>query len=178
MGRDKATMTFRGKPLIAHVYDVAREIFPHVSVISSYHDSIPGVRAPILKDFMPTQGPLVGIASALLYTSTDYTFIVGCDMPLIRKDVITYMIDQVHGEDVVIPKTEKGYEPLHALYNRSCLAPMLNAIDRGIIGIRQVFPLLSVRVLTDAGCFVRDGLFTFTNVNTEEEFSLAERYVE
>jgi molybdenum cofactor guanylyltransferase len=178
MGRDKATMTFRGKPLIAHIYDVVRDLFPHVSVISSYHESIHGLQAPILKDFIPRQGPLVGIVSALLYSSSDYTFIVGCDMPFIRRDVITYMIEQVRGEDVVIPKTEKGYEPLHSLYNRSCLAPMLNAIERGAIGIRQTFPFLSVRVLADAPCFVRDGLFTFTNVNTEEELSLAERLIE
>jgi len=171
-------MTFRGKPLIAHIYDVVRQVFPHVSVISSYHDSIPGLQAPILKDIMPIQGPLVGIASALLYTSTDYTFIVGCDMPFIRKDVITYMLDQVRGEDILIPETEKGFEPLHALYNRSCLAPMLNAIERGDIGIRQVFPFLSVRALTDAACFVREGVFSFTNVNTEEELSLAEGLIE
>lgn len=177
MGRDKATMVFRGKPLIAHIYDVVRDVFPHVSVVSSYHESIPGVQVPILNDFMPTQGPLVGIATALLHSPSHYTFVVGCDMPFIRKDVITYMIEQVRGEDVVIPRTEKGYEPLHALYSRSCLAPMLNAIERGAIGIRQTFPFLSVRILADAPCFVRDGLFTFTNVNTEEELSLAESLI-
>jgi len=167
-------MVFKDKPLIAHIYEVVREIFPHVSIISSYHESIPGLKAPILKDFFPVQGPLVGIVSALLNAPTDYTFVVGCDMPFVRKDVITSIIEQARGEDVVIPRTNKGYEPLHALYRRSCLAPMLCAIERGVIGVRQTFPFLSVRVLEEADCFFRNGLFTFTNVNTEEELSRAE----
>ena len=71
----------------------------------------------------------MGIASALLYATTDYVFVVGCDMPFIRKETITYMVDQAHGEDIVIPRTDAGYEPLHAVYNRSCLPHMLRAID-------------------------------------------------
>lgn len=171
-------MTFRGKPLIAHIYGVVRDVFPDVAVISSYHDVISGIQSPIVKDFIPIQGPLVGIASALLHASTDYTFVVGCDMPFIRRDVIACMIDQMRGEDIIIPRTDKGYEPLHAFYHRSCLAPMLTAIERGAIGIRQIFPFVSVRVVEDTACFFKDGRFIFTNVNTEEELSIAESVIE
>ncbi len=177
MGRDKATMTFKGKPLVAHMYDILRELFPKILIISSYHSRIEGVEAPVLQDIVPRRGSMVGIASALLYATTDYVFVVGCDMPFIRKETISYMIEQTRTEDIVVPWTEAGYEPLHALYNRSCLPHMLRAIDFDRMKVSDLFRFLSVKVITDAALFFNKGVSTFTNINTEEDLSVAERLI-
>jgi molybdopterin-guanine dinucleotide biosynthesis protein A len=173
IGRDKASMIFKGKPLIAYVYEIIREIFPKIVVISSHHTTIEGVEAPILKDIIPKKGSMVGIASALLSATTDYVFVVGCDMPFIREEVITYMVDRAHGEDIVIPQTDAGYEPLHALYNRSCLPHMLRAIDLDRIKISDLLPFVSVKVVREEALFMKNGISTFTNINTEEDLALA-----
>ena len=183
MGRDKATVIFKGRPLIAYVYDLIKDIFPNVFVLSSQHIAFKGVNAPIVKDFVPIKGSMVGIASALLAATTDYVFVVGCDMPFIRKDTIRYMVEQAHGEDIIVPWTKAGFEPLHALYNRSCLPHMLRAIDRDQLKISALFPTLSVRVVTEPSgpsgpsgpsLFVNKGVSIFTNINTEEDLTLAE----
>jgi len=177
MGRDKTTMIFRGKPLIAYVYEILREIFPKIVVISSHHTAIEGVEAPILKDFLPKKGSMIGIASALLSATTDYVFVVGCDMPFVRKETITYIVDQARGEDIVIPQTDAGYEPLHALYNRSCLPHMLRAIDFDRIKVSALFSSLSVKVVREDALFMKNGVSTFTNINTEEDLALAESLI-
>ena len=177
MGRDKSTLPFKNKPLITYVHGILKQVLPEVFIISKHHTAIEGVESPILKDITPREASLVGIASALLYATTDYVFVVGCDMPFIRKEAILYMMDQAHGEDIVIPRTEAGYEPLHAVYNRSCLSHILRAIDRNRIAITGLFPFLSVKVVTEPALFLNRGVSIFTNINTEEDLALAERLV-
>jgi molybdopterin-guanine dinucleotide biosynthesis protein A len=102
---------------------------------------------------------------------------LGCDMPFIRKETITYMAEQARTEDIIVPWTEAGYEPLHALYNRSCLPHMLRAIDFDRMKVSDLFRLLSVKVIKDASLFVNKGVSTFTNINTEEDLAVAERLI-
>ena len=177
MGRDKATLPFKGKPLIAYVHGIVRQIFSEVFIVSKQHTEIEGVASPIVKDITLREGSLVGIASALLYATTDYVFIVGCDMPFIRKEAIVHMMNQTHGEDIVMPRTDAGYEPLHAIYNRSCLPHVLRAIDRNRIKVTDLLPLLSVKVMTEPALFLNNGVSIFTNINTEEDLALAERVI-
>jgi molybdopterin-guanine dinucleotide biosynthesis protein A len=78
--------------------------------------------------------------------------------------------------DVVIPKSEEGYEPLHAVYRRdTCLPAIEAALDADQWKVIAWFPQVKVRVLTSEEIKVYDpsGL-AFWNVNTPEEFSKAE----
>jgi molybdopterin-guanine dinucleotide biosynthesis protein A len=177
MGRDKATLPFRNKPLIAYVHEIVKQVLTEVFVISKHHAAIEGIESPILKDITPREGSLVGVASALLYATSDYVFVFGGDMPFLRKEAIIHMMNQVHGEDIVIPRTDAGYEPLHAVYRRSCLSHMLRAIDRDRIKITDLLPFLSVKVIEEPALFLNKGVSIFTNVNTEEDLLLAERLI-
>lgn len=175
MGRDKATIHAGSRLLISHVYGVVADVFPDIIVVSNHHNSVDGVNARIVRDIVPIQGPMTGIVSALLNSVTPYVFILGCDMPFLTKEAIHYMIDSVHGEDIVIPKTQAGLEPLHAIYNRSCISPMLTAVERGLMKIPLVFPFFSVKTVEEDKVFCNRGVSVFTNVNTEEDLARAER---
>ncbi len=177
MGRDKATLPFKNGPIITYVHGIVKQVLSEVLIISKHHAAIEGIESPILKDIIPKDGSLVGIASALLYATTDYVFVVGCDMPFLRKEAIIHMMNQVHGEDIVIPRTDAGYEPLHAVYSRSCLPHMLRAIDRNRIKITDLLPFLSVKVVREPALFLNKGVSIFTNINTEEDLALAERLI-
>lgn len=165
MGRDKATIDMGTTSLIGHVYAKVRPIFDDILIISSRHDSIRGIGAPVFADVLPQRGPLVGLVSSLLYSRTPYVFVVACDMPFLGPDLIVSMINEIRGEDVVIPKTKVGYEALHAIYNRSCLSPMLRLIDAGRFRVRDIFPFVSVRTVNV------EPISVFTNVNTEEDLN-------
>ena len=56
MGRDKATLIVADKTLIRRTYDVVRHIFADIVVVSSLHDFIEGVTAPIVRDVVPFGG--------------------------------------------------------------------------------------------------------------------------
>jgi molybdopterin-guanine dinucleotide biosynthesis protein A len=79
--------------------------------------------------------------------------------------------------DVVIAKTDEGYEPLHALYRRAtCLPAIEAAIEADQWKVIAWFPQVKVRVLTSEEIKRYDpaGL-AFWNVNTPEEFAEAEK---
>jgi molybdopterin-guanine dinucleotide biosynthesis protein A len=177
MGRDKATLKIGEQALIESVYRKAKEIFSDIIIISSRHTSIRMVNAPVLKDLVPLEGPLAGIVSALLYSPHPYVCVLACDMPFVSTEAISYLISQVNGEDVIIPKTDKGYEPLHAIYNRSCISYMLSHIERGRLRTPGIFPYLAVRELGEHPSFFVHGVASFTNINTEGDLSLAKRLV-
>jgi molybdopterin-guanine dinucleotide biosynthesis protein A len=78
--------------------------------------------------------------------------------------------------DVVIPKLEEGYEPLHAVYRReTCLPAIESAIQADQWRVISWFPHVKVHTLTADEIKRYDLLgLAFWNVNTPEEFSQAE----
>jgi molybdopterin-guanine dinucleotide biosynthesis protein A len=78
--------------------------------------------------------------------------------------------------DVVIAKTDEGYEPLHALYRRgTCLAAIEAAIEADQWKVISWFPQVKVRTLTGEEVKSLDpSSLCFWNLNTPEEFSKAE----
>jgi molybdopterin-guanine dinucleotide biosynthesis protein A len=175
MGRDKATIQIHEKALIAHTYEVARKVFDEIMVVSTLHDTIPGIEARIIKDVLPIPGSLTGIVSALLWSDTPYVFILGCDMPFLTEEALRHVMNENRGEAIIVPRTKAGFEPMHAIYHRSCISAMLAAIERGRMKIGDIYPLFCVRTVPDDPVFRNHGIPVFTNVNTEEDLRLAER---
>lgn len=175
MGQDKATIRVGENSLIGRTYAVAREVFTNIMVVSSLHESIDGISARMVHDVLPIPGSLTGIASALLHADTPYVFVLGCDMPFLTPGAILHTIQQAHGEHLIIPRTEAGFEPLHAIYHRSCLSPMLTFLERGHMKINDLFDYFCVRILLPCPVFFNNGVSVFTNINTREDLSRAER---
>ncbi len=175
MGRDKATIQVGSTTLIRHAYDVAKEIFSEIMIVSSLHSAIEGIEARIVKDVLPVSGSLTGIVTALLYADTPYVFVLGCDMPFLTPAAVRYIVSEVHGEQIIVPETKEGFEPMHAVYHRSCLPTLLSAIERGHMKVSRLFPFFCVKSVPSNPLFFNNGVSVFTNINTWEELTRAER---
>jgi molybdenum cofactor guanylyltransferase len=172
MGQDKATIKVGGKTLIRLAYDRVKEVFDDVIIVSRLHSTIESIDAPVLKDVVPFGNSMIGIVTALLYSKTPYTFVVACDMPFLSTEAFKCMADEATGEDIIIPKTKLGFEPLHAIYNRSCIAHFLRLVGQGKFKVVEVLPFVSVKVLKEEPCFLRNGNSVFTNVNAMNDLSM------
>lgn len=176
MGLDKHYLKIGEEFLIERVIRKAKAVFDRVFLVSK-DNGLFSFGLPLVRDFWPFQAPVVGIASALLQVETDSVFILASDMPFLREEGMLYLIERSAGEDILIPMMEKGVEPLHAIYKRSCLPYILRNIERGIFSISALFPYLSVRVFRDDKVFLWNGISVFTNVNTKEDLEFARRIV-
>lgn len=178
MGEDKALKSFLGRPLIQRVVERLSPIADELMVTTNNPDDYRFLNVPLFPDLRPGRGALGGLYTAIASASQPIVAVSACDMPFVSAPLIEAMSSLLVAEvvDVVIAKTEEGYEPLHAIYRReTCLPAIESAIDADQWKVIAWFPQVKVRVLALDEIKQSDpsGL-AFWNVNTPEEFSRAE----
>jgi molybdopterin-guanine dinucleotide biosynthesis protein A len=134
MGRDKASLLIAGEPLLQRVVGRVRQALEEVLVVGPHELKrlVPGVR--VIPDLQLARGPLGGLVTALQTVDTSWIFVVGCDMPFVEPALVSAMIAQAaaHGDcDAVVLGSERGAEPLHAVYSHSCLPRALVQLTSG-----------------------------------------------
>ncbi len=130
MGRDKALIAFEGRPIIAHVIDTLRELSDDVLVVSNRSAAYESFGIRIVPDADPPGGPLGGISAGLAAAQHDLAIVVACDMPFLNTQLLHSLVERAVNVDAVVPLTGDQFEPLHAVYRRTCLA----AINRHLAG--------------------------------------------
>lgn len=179
MGQDKALIPFLGKPLIQRVVDRVSPLADEVLVTTNQPDNFLFLGLPLHKDLLPGKGALGGIYSALSIARYPRVAIVACDMPFVSSELLAAELDLLDqtDSDAVIPKTESGTEPFHAVYRReNCLPAIQTALQAGQWRVNSWFPETRIRYISleETHRFDPAGL-AFWNVNTPEEFRQAEQ---
>ena len=179
MGEDKALKPFLGRPLIQRVIDRLRPVADELIVTTNRPEGYSFLHTRLVSDLIPDRGALGGLYTAIASATHALVAVVACDMPFASTKLIEGMSRlMVQQEaDVVIAKSEGGYEPLHAVYRReTCLPAIESAINADLWKVIAWFPQVKVQVLTVEELKSIDpyGL-AFWNVNTPEEFAEAER---
>jgi molybdopterin-guanine dinucleotide biosynthesis protein A len=179
MGEDKALKPFLGRPLIQQVMDRLAPIADEIIVTTNRPTDYAFLGHRLVSDLAPGRGALGGLYTAVASAAHPIVGVVACDMPFASKALIEAATRLIVEEeaDVVIAKTEEGYEPFHAVYRRvTCVPAIQAAIDADLWKVIAWFPSVKVRELTRDEIAAADpsGL-CFWNVNTPAEFAEAER---
>jgi molybdopterin-guanine dinucleotide biosynthesis protein A len=179
MGEDKALKTFLGRPLIQRLIERLSPIADEIIVTTNRPEAYTFLDVRLIPDLKPGRGALGGLYTAIASATHPIVAVVACDMPFASSafiDAASRLLVEEEA-DVVIAKSDEGYEPLHALYRRkTCLPAIEAAIDADQWKVIAWFPQVKVRVLTNEELKQLDpaGL-AFWNVNTPEEFVKAEQ---
>ena len=187
MGEDKALKPFLGRPLIQHVIERLAPIADEMIVTTNrpaeygFLNTLTGSvhRLRLVSDLKPGRGALGGLYTAISSATSPFVAVVACDMPFASKNFFesSHRLMVKDEADVVIAKTDAGYEPLHALYRReTCLPAIEAAMDTDQWKVIAWFPQVKVRTLlpNEFKAFDPAGL-CFLNLNTPEDFLAAER---
>jgi molybdopterin-guanine dinucleotide biosynthesis protein A len=175
-GTRKASLTIGGVRIIDRQLAVLRQIADSVFGVSSA-TGVSEAAIDLVRDQYPDHGALGGIYSAILASPSERTLVVACDLPFLSVPPLAYMasIDA----DLVIPRTDRGYEPLCAIYSRACAASIRGRLERRELeasvlpeGVRvaEVGP----QVLS---AYDPNGLL-FVNVNTPHDYERAKELLE
>jgi len=179
MGEDKALKIFLGRPLIQRVVDRLAPISDELIVTTNRPEVYTFLNLRLFSDIKPDRGALGGLYTAIASATHPIVAVVACDMPFASSRLIEAMSRLLVKEeaDVVIAKSEEGYEPLHAVYSRdTCLSAIESAIETDQWKVIAWLPQVKVHVLTSEEIKSNDpdGL-AFWNLNTPEEFAKAEQ---
>ena len=117
MGRDKATIVFRGKPLWQIQLDLLHKLQPAEIFVSARTD--PAWRPPgltFVPDQPPSRGPLSGLAATLARIRSSHLLVLAIDMPSMNEKHLHYLCDKIEPGRGVLPMIGNRAEPLAAIY--------------------------------------------------------------
>ncbi len=145
MGADKASLEFEGRPLALRVLDVLREVADDVLVASGDGARMEWLDTEQVPDAVPHAGPLSGLVAGLERARGPLVAVLAVDMPYASVPVLRLLAGLWDGHDAVVPVTDSGLEPLHAVY-ATAAAPRLRAeLERGERSLRRTLAGLAVR---------------------------------
>mgnify|MGYP005856215505 CR=1 FL=1 len=179
MGENKAFIKIDGVPIIKRILSLFKELFQEVIIVTNQRDSYSELEAKIYSDLIPDKGALGGLYTGIFFSNFYYSFCVACDMPFIKKPLVKYLIKNMEDEDVIVPRTQDGLEPLHAIYSKKCLEPIKSIMVKGKFKIIDMFDLVKVKIVDEEEFLSLDPLReSFINVNSPEELCRLEKNFE
>lgn len=162
MGRDKATLEWRGLPLWACQVEKLRALTSNIFVSTRFAVPWRPADVKLVIDESPSRGPLSGLTASLAMMETDCLLVLAVDMPFITRSHLKKLCDCAQPGVGAVPVVNGRVEPLAAVYPKraeSIFADALNGTDHSLQQlVRRLTGLELVRempIAGDAGRFYR-----------------------
>ncbi len=170
-GRNKALEVFRGKRLIDHGLETLRPFCDPLFVVANDLEPYYDVRASLVRDILPREGPLGGIFTALFFSPHDWLLVKATDMPFLKPGLVEGMLAAREGADLVAPLRGGYFEPLLALYSKRCIPVIAEALEKGERQIVSFYKKMRVKTIGEEEWRLWDPEgASFRNVNTPEDW--------
>ena len=146
MGQDKALLPYGDTTFLGHTLALLRTLTPDIIVVVDEADKypLPGVR--VVADIFPDAGPVGGILTGLMAASEGWHYVVACDMPGLRQEVLLSLRQcAAEDDDAVVPEREGFPEPLCAVYRHTAAPKLLQFLEQGGRAAQQALRTLKTR---------------------------------
>ena len=132
-GRDKSTLLVEGRTIRDRQIAALTPLTDDLQIVAS--------------DLVPGCGPLGGLHTALTAARHDTLFLIACDMPYVSTALVEYLLSLAGGADAVVPRSERGYHPLCAVYTRACLEPAAARLADRRLQMRELLNSVRTRAV-------------------------------
>jgi len=179
LGRSKALQVIEGKSLIQWVVDRLATLSTEIIIVTAHGEAIPcssAIRVKTVADVYPGKGPLVGIYTGLIASSSSRAIVVGCDTPFLSVSLLEYITQICPAFDIVVPLIKNEVEPLCAVYSKNCSGPIQGLLERDERQIRKLFSMVKVKYVEEdkVNRFDPEHL-SFFNINSQDDLDRARR---
>ncbi|MDF1823417.1 MAG: formate dehydrogenase accessory sulfurtransferase FdhD [Verrucomicrobiales bacterium] len=165
-GSDKAFLKWRGEPLFERQLALLQRLEPAAVWISANEDQDFPVRegVTVLVDDELDEGPLGGMLTVFRQSAADWILVLGVDLPLMEGGFLQGLIT---GRKGVVPKTDRFWEPLAAIYPRvEMLALLERAFSEGDRKLQHLLDQAEAGGLVEALPVSLSDKLLFTNLNS------------
>lgn len=169
MKQDKGLMPIQGKLMIEHIIEKVKEVTGSIIIITSDKAYLQ-FGLPCFADIFSGKGPLGGIYTGLLNSTSQKNLVLGCDTPFLSGHILAALRDRCDTEDALLTEHHGKAEPLCAVYSRSCIPHFRKALEDDILKITGALQGLKTVYIS----FDREAWMTkeiFANINTPEELN-------
>jgi len=174
IGVNKIQLQLEGKTLLEIMVNKLQSFFSEILIVIHKNQKISIENIQIIEDIIPEKGSLGGLYSGLVHSSNDYNFVCACDMPYISLKIIKFLINKIENADVVVPKINGYYEPLCAVYSKSCINSIHERIEKNQLAIKEIFSEFHSKEISEHELKTMDPeMFSFFNINTKNDYQKA-----
>lgn len=182
MGKDKAMLSYHGKPQFEHCVDLLLKHVEKVCVScreGQIESSVENIEE--IHDIFVNQGPMGGILSAMTYDPKAAWLVVACDLPFLDGKCIDDLINQrnhfkfatCYGSSI-----DSLPEPLCAIYEPKMRMRLMQFMSYGIICPRKVLIHSDVQYLSLTNKNALDNINHFHEYQkAAQEFDQKRKYV-
>ena len=188
MGKEKTLLEFGGQPIVLRIARLVEPLVSDVTAVGS-PERYPILGLNVIKDRefgLPSEsgrklGPLAGIATALTATRMDWNLILACDLPYLTREWLDWLLarTKVSHQQIIMPRTAGGPEPLAAVYRRECATPIMGALQRGVRKVTDAMEPLGIEFVTEENWrHIDPHGRVLRNMNTSEDYEEARAWLE
>jgi molybdenum cofactor guanylyltransferase len=167
-GRDKSALVVGGRTILERQLDALTSVADDVLVVRSAPHVGSGLsrsgpakdgpqneadvatgcsRIRVIDDRVADSGPLGGLDAALAAARDEALILLACDMPFVTARFLEYLLASAAGVDAVVPRTDRGYHPLCAVYTRACRAAVSQRLADRRLAMAGLVETVRTRVI-------------------------------
>lgn len=171
-GRDKGALIVNGRTILDRqlsALDGLADLIDDLLIVGAPRP-VGSRDCRFVSDRLAGRGPLGGLEAALSSARHEHVLLLACDMPFLTGPFLRFLLEMPPDVDVSVPRTERGYHPLCAVYSRRCLAAVTRRLNEDRLKLSGLLDEVRVRVVEQDGIeqFGRSGRL-LANVNTPAE---------
>lgn len=172
MGTNKSFLKLGTQTIIEHIVNLMKSIFSEVIIITNTTDEYEFLNLPMFEDIYKWKGPLAGIHSALTHSRTEKIFVLSCDVPLMSKEMIKYIVDYKSDKPIIFCEAAGYHQPLVGIYSKEILKEIESVLTDNEVNDKSFHSFLKkvdAEIIHPEGLvFYKDELFF--NVNNIEDY--------
>ena len=176
-GRDKSALLVGDRTILERQLDVLAPSVERTLIVGYAGERALPHSVISVPDRVAGRGPLAGLEAALAAADGGDVLLVACDMPNLTTTFASYLIDlsKEAAWNAVVPRTDRGYHPLCAVYTASCLAAVQRRLARHELRMVDLVGDLTVRAVGDVELArLGGGAHLLANVNTQADLDALE----
>lgn len=129
MGLNKSFLKLGDKTIIVRTAELLKSVFEKVILITNTPQEYKFLQLPLFEDIYKDQGPLGGIHSGLMHSKTEKNFVISCDMPLITKEIIEFIINYKTEKIITVAEADGFVQQLCGVYPKKVLPEIIKILD-------------------------------------------------
>ena len=176
LGREKTTLTLDGSTVLRSLIEKLRPLVSEILIVTRREQKLFFSDVRIVSDIFLGKGSLGGLYTGLFHSSNQHSFICACDMPFISPQLIRFLLNSKENADAVVPKISGYFEPLCAVYAKTCLSPLHENLTANNLKITNFYDRITIHVPDENEIRRIDPrLLSFFNINSDTDYKKAIR---
>lgn len=147
MGQEKAGLVIAGQSLFSRAHQALAQLCDRIQIAGDRPD-LADDELPAFADRHPGSS-LGGLHNALINTDRGWVLVLPCDLPFPSPQLLRSLLDNRSGHQAVIPRSQRGAEPLIACYHRSALSLIEEQLENDNLRLTGLLERLKVRYLDE-----------------------------